>query len=115
MNEIYNYRRIPLPIVPVVLSLIIIVVFVRILSHKDSEYNNSRNESSEVTVPYESIDLNYADVEDLEEIGMPTNIAIKVVQHRGIYGPYMEVEDLLNVQGIGETNLKKWSKYLIVN
>lgn len=115
MNRDYNYHIISPQMLPVLFILIVVAVFVKILSHKDSEYNKPRNESIEVTVPYESIDLNFADVEDLKEIGMPTNIAIRVVQYRDIYGPYMEVEELLNVPGIGETNLKKWSKYLIVN
>lgn len=93
---------------------IIIAVSVYNLATYFTTNSNKNKEDTELIVPLESIDLNYADKEDLMEIGIPPRTAEHIIEYRDLNGDYEELEDLLNVKGIGDTLFKKWSKYLYV-
>jgi len=52
------------------------------------------------------IDLNTADVATLDTLpGIGPELARRIVDYRQAHGPYGQVEDLLNVDGIGPTTL----------
>ena len=54
------------------------------------------------------VNLNAATVEDLASLpGIGPSYAKRIVDYREKNGPFKRVEDLLNVQGIGEKTLEK--------
>ena len=54
------------------------------------------------------INLNKATVEELSQLkGIGMKYAERIVQYRDKNGPFKNVEDLLNVQGIGSKTLEK--------
>lgn len=54
----------------------------------------------------EGLDLNTADVPELERLpGIGPSLAEKIVAYREANGPFGEVDDLLNVSGIGPAKL----------
>lgn len=73
-------------------------------------------------VPYSSgaeagypVDLNRADHEDLTGIpGVGEVLALRIVAHREAHGPFMTMEDLLDVPGIGEGRLAGMRDYVEV-
>ena len=61
------------------------------------------------------INLNKATVEELSQLkGIGMKYAEKIVQYRDKNGPFTNVEDLLNVQGIGPKTLEKNKDRIIV-
>lgn len=52
------------------------------------------------------VDINRATANELEELpGVGPVLAQRIVEHRAAHGPYVAVEDLLDVPGIGEAKL----------
>lgn len=64
----------------------------------------------------EKIDINTADAKTLEKVldGIGTKKAEAIVKYRTEKGPFTKVEDLLKVDGVGETVLKKNMDKLMV-
>ena len=61
------------------------------------------------------VDLNRADHEDLTGIpGVGEVLALRIVAHRESHGPFMTMEDLLDVPGIGEGRLAGMRDYVEV-
>lgn len=61
------------------------------------------------------VDLNRADHEDLTGIpGVGEVLALRIVAHREAHGPFMTMEDLLDVPGIGEGRLAGMRDYVEV-
>jgi competence protein ComEA len=61
------------------------------------------------------INLNKATVEELSQLkGIGMKYAERIVQYRDKNGPFKNVEDLLNVQGIGSKTLEKNKDRIIV-
>jgi competence protein ComEA len=61
------------------------------------------------------INLNKATVEELSQLkGIGMKYAERIVQYRDKNGPFKNVEDLLNVQGIGPRILEKNKDRIIV-
>jgi competence protein ComEA len=59
------------------------------------------------------IDLNRASVEDLDAIpGLGPALAQRIVDYRQAHGPFMKIEDLREVSGVGPENLAKLKPYL---
>lgn len=59
--------------------------------------------------------LNLASAADLEAVpGIGPTLAGRIVAYRQANGPFAQVEDLLNVSGIGEKTLAKLRPYLLV-
>ncbi len=62
-----------------------------------------------------SINLNTATAEDLKKLeGIGDVLAARIIAYRDAHGTFRTVEDLLDVEGIGETRLEQWRPYLIV-
>jgi competence protein ComEA len=54
------------------------------------------------------VNLNTADAETLQSLpGIGPSYAKRIVEYREKNGPFKRVEDLLNVQGIGEKTLER--------
>jgi len=61
------------------------------------------------------INLNKATVEEISQLkGIGMKYAERIVQYRDKNGPFKNVEDLLNVQGIGPKTLEKNKDRIII-
>ena len=61
------------------------------------------------------IDLNTATVEDLMQVdGIGEKTAEKIIAYRNKIGKYTFIEQLLDVEGVGEKKLENWKLYLTV-
>ena len=59
------------------------------------------------------VDLNHASVEELVELpGIGEQVAKRIVAYREKNGPFESLEELMNVRGLAEKNLKKIEPYL---
>lgn len=67
------------------------------------------------TAPSLKVDLNSATVDDLMQIdGIGEKTAQKIIQYRTTIGKYTFIEQLLDVEGVGEKKLDSWRAYLFV-
>ncbi len=61
------------------------------------------------------VNLNTATAEELRQLeGVGEVLSGRIIAYREAHGSFRSVEDLLDVQGIGETRLEKWRPYLTV-
>jgi len=62
------------------------------------------------------LDLNHASAVDLEQLpGIGPSLAAAIVLYREENGPFLAVEDLINVPGIGPTRLSQLRDWLRVD
>lgn len=62
-----------------------------------------------------SVNLNTATAADLEALpGVGARVAQRIVDYRAKHGPFRRVEDVMNVQGIGEKSFLKLKPMLVV-
>ncbi|MBI4444375.1 MAG: ComEA family DNA-binding protein [Acidobacteria bacterium] len=68
------------------------------------------------TAPPRKIDLNTANLSDLEALpGVGPVTAEKILRFRIKNGPFKRVEELMNVRGIGERKFRKLKPYITVS
>ncbi len=61
------------------------------------------------------VNLNTATAEELQQLeGVGEVLSARIIAYREAYGRFRSIEDLLDVQGVGETRLEKWRPYLTV-
>ena len=61
------------------------------------------------------VNLNTATVTELEKLpGIGTRVATRIVEYRQKNGPFKKIEELMNVQGIGEKSFLKLRPQLTV-
>lgn len=61
------------------------------------------------------ININTADVEKLTMLpGIGEVIAQRIVDYREQNGPFLSIDDLMNVEGIGESRLTSITKYITI-
>jgi competence protein ComEA len=62
-----------------------------------------------------TVNLNTATAADLEALpGIGAKVAARIVEYRTKKGPFKRIEDLMNVQGVGEKSFSKLRPYLVV-
>lgn len=62
-----------------------------------------------------TVNLNTATAAELESLpGIGARVAQRIVEYRGKNGPFRRVEDLMNVQGIGEKSFLKLKPLVVV-
>lgn len=62
-----------------------------------------------------SIDLNRADREELEKLpGIGPVLAERILKYRGEYGDFLEIEEVMEVSGIGEKIFGKIQDFIFV-
>ena len=65
--------------------------------------------------PTVQVNLNTATVADLQELpGVGAKVAARIVEYRQKQGPFKRIEELMNVQGIGEKSFLKLRPQLTV-
>ena len=63
----------------------------------------------------EKVDLNRATQQDLETLpGIGPSLAQRILSARQEHGPFQRIEDLMNVQGIGEKNFLRIREHVTV-
>ena len=61
------------------------------------------------------INLNTASEKELDDIpGIGPVTATRICQYRETHGPFREINELVNVKGIGQVTLKKMKPYLTI-
>ena len=61
------------------------------------------------------ISINEATEEELMQVsGIGAALAKRIVDYRDEHGPFSSLDELVNVQGIGEKRVEQWRKYLTV-
>jgi competence protein ComEA len=62
------------------------------------------------------VNLNTATAADLEDLpGIGAKVAARIVDYRQKKGPFKKIEELMNVQGIGEKSFLKLRSQITVN
>ena len=62
-----------------------------------------------------SINLNTATAAELEKLpGIGQKVAARIVEYREKHGPFKKVEELMNVQGVGEKSFLQFRSQLTV-
>ena len=65
--------------------------------------------------PSTIVNLNTATVADLESLpGIGAKVAARIVEYRTNKGPFRKIEDLMNVQGVGDKSFLKLRPQLTV-
>ncbi|MFN3741921.1 MAG: ComEA family DNA-binding protein [Anaerolineales bacterium] len=65
-----------------------------------------RPQSTQQSTPSTRININYATREELMTLpGIGPVLAQRIIEYRETYGPFVDVEELLNVEGIGQALL----------
>ncbi len=86
-----------------------------------TEYNGIDSAADETameeeTVDIDLVDINTADQTELESLpGIGTAKAQAILDYRSIHGPFDSIEELLEVEGIGEKLLEKIQDYVIIS
>lgn len=61
------------------------------------------------------ISINTATEEELMQVsGIGASLAKRIVDYRDEHGPFSSLDELVNVQGIGEKRVEQWREYLTV-
>lgn len=86
-----------------------------------TEYNSvntaaDEKDVEEKTVDADLVDINTADQAELESLpGIGTAKAQAILDYRSVHGPFDSIEELLEVEGIGEKLLEKIQDYVIIS
>lgn len=86
-----------------------------------TEYNGIDSAADETameeeTVDIDLVDINTADQTELESLpGIGTAKAEAILDYRSIHGSFDSIEELLEVEGIGEKLLEKIQDYVIIS
>ncbi len=87
----------------------VVVPGVRTGAEREEVWTGPESESSG------KVNLNRATAQELEKVpGLGPVLAARIVDHRAGSGPFREVEDLLDVSGIGEKKLAGIREYVVL-
>ena len=85
-------------------------IYIPSIEEKGISYDNSTYSNVGISNDYSNnkININTADSDELQTInGIGPSMAEKIITYREENGPYLSIEDLMNVSGIGEKTFKK--------
>lgn len=92
------------------------LVLVGLLAGTASAQSPAREKADAAsTKPAAVVNLNTASASELEQLpGIGAKVAARIVEYRTKKGPFKKVEELMNVQGIGEKSFLKLRTQLTV-
>jgi competence protein ComEA len=102
-------------------SLLLFALLVSLVSIPHAQSTSSRaqapkdTKSSAAAKPGAMVNLNTATVAELQTLpGIGARVAARIVEYRESKGPFKKIEELMNVQGIGEKSFLKLKPQLSV-
>ena len=110
MVKISKTEKILLGITAIFLLGVMLCFFLSSAGGEEAGYTvtTQRQTDWQLTEP-EKIDLNTADAEELQTLdGIGEILAGRIIARRESAGPYRTVEDLLEVEGIGQATLERF-------
>ena len=82
-------------------------------SSSREEYGEGLEQEEETSFP---LDLNLASGEQLQQVpGIGPVLSGRIIEYRETHGGFQSLEELLNIQGIGEKTLEKIRPYFVIN
>jgi competence protein ComEA len=91
------------------------VVAVGLLLAGQSHLGASQSKSEPAAKPMAPVNLNTATERELEQLpGVGAATAARIVEYRQKKGPFKKIEELMNVQGIGERSFLKLKPQITV-
>jgi comEA protein len=87
--------------------------------HTQSKSQTVNDQSTEPSKPSgvvgDKININFATVDELDTLdGIGPSKAEAIVKYRETQGPFLKIEDIMNVSGIGEKTFEKLKDYITV-
>jgi competence protein ComEA len=97
-------------------TLLSLVVLAGLLaSQAQAQTTRTKTPDQAATKPAVQVNLNTATVADLQGLpGVGAKVAARIVEYRQKQGPFKRIEELMNVQGIGEKSFLKLRPQLTV-
>ena len=88
------------------LSLVTLVALLAV--HPQAQATREKSPVGPVAKPGVLVNLNTATVADLQDLpGVGPKVAGRIIEYRQKRGPFKKIEELMNVQGIGEKSFLK--------
>jgi comEA protein len=61
------------------------------------------------------VDINHANLEELVELpGIGRELAMRIIEYRTTHGPFKQINELIDVKGIGEKKLEMLKEYIMI-
>ena len=84
-------------------------------AHIQAQADGGRKPAAPVAKPTVTVNINTATATELEQLpGIGAKTAARIVDYRQKKGPFKKIEELMNVQGIGEKSFLKLRPQLTV-
>jgi competence protein ComEA len=92
-----------------------LVVSAALAGHVQAQADNARKPSAPAAKPTAVVNINTATAAEFEQLpGIGAKTAARIVDYRQKKGPFKKIEELMNVQGIGEKSFLKLRPQLTV-
>ena len=86
------------------------------VSEPEEYYEESSRAGAQEVLMEKSIDINHADEEELQKLpGIGPVLAERIIEYREGYGEFADIEEIMEVSGIGETIFAKIRDFIYVS
>lgn len=97
-------------------SVLAMIIGMAVLPSAQSAAPDAKAADAKAVKPAAIVNLNTATVQQLETLpGIGAKVAQRIVDYRQKNGPFKKIEELMNVQGIGEKSFLKLRAQLTVS
>jgi competence protein ComEA len=102
-----------MPMIRTLLSALAVAAV--LAAHVHAQANGGRKPSTPAAKPTVMVNINTATAAEFEQLpGIGAKTAARIVDYRQKKGPFKKIEELMNVQGIGEKSFLKLRPQLTV-
>ena len=89
-------------------TLSLVALAALLASQAQAQTTRAKTVDQATSKPTVQVNLNTATVADLQELpGVGAKVAARIVEYRQKQGPFKRIEELMNIQGIGEKSFLK--------